>query len=246
MTQYWEPGTPYHAGAVVSYEGHNYKIIQPHTSQSDWAPTVTPALWGRLDDHDGGHHEQHHQPQQHHDQQHHFEPEKPHHDQHPGYDRPPGQTVDIPHEEQKKHWYDLDDDRKKQLEIGGGLLAGSALLAGGFMAWKHHEKSEEEQKAQTWGLQNWAKDCPGTHRSLPPRGSSTIPPGAIVVGQEHSWKLYICRAFCDGGIQIGKASDAFKKGAVIGYCNEEIHLGTYEILVGDMNGLRWVDASGRP
>ncbi|KAJ7190168.1 hypothetical protein GGX14DRAFT_382491, partial [Mycena pura] len=35
-----------------------------------------------------------------------------------------------------------------------------------------------------------------------------------------------------------------KKGAVVGYKHEEIHLGIYEILVGDMKGLRWVDANG--
>lgn len=28
--------------------GHQYKIIQPHRSQSDWTPPVTPALWGRM------------------------------------------------------------------------------------------------------------------------------------------------------------------------------------------------------
>ena len=27
------------------------------------------------------------------------------------------QKVDIPHEEQKKDWWDLDDNRKKQLEV---------------------------------------------------------------------------------------------------------------------------------
>ena len=27
------------------------------------------------------------------------------------------QKVDVPHEEQKKKWYDLDADRKKQLEV---------------------------------------------------------------------------------------------------------------------------------
>jgi hypothetical protein len=67
---YWEPGTAYNHGDVVEYEGHRYKIVIPHTSQvglplcsltrllnffqSDWAPTVTPNLWGRLDDHDQG------------------------------------------------------------------------------------------------------------------------------------------------------------------------------------------------
>ena len=40
-------------------------------------------------------------------------------DVHPPEDcsRHPDQTVEVPHEEQKKKWYDLDDQRKKQLEV---------------------------------------------------------------------------------------------------------------------------------
>lgn len=82
--------------------------------------------------------------------------------------RHPDQTVDIPHEEQKKKWWDLDDDRKKQLEvqislslsffipgslsdsplsqIGGGLLAGAALLGGGYYAWHEREKKKTEEE----------------------------------------------------------------------------------------------------
>jgi hypothetical protein len=38
-------------------------------------------------------------------------------DVHPPDDCSRHQQVDVPHEEQKKKWYDLDDDRKKQLEV---------------------------------------------------------------------------------------------------------------------------------
>jgi hypothetical protein len=93
-------------------------------------------------------------------------------DVHPPDDcsRHPDQTVDIPHEEQKKKWYDLDDKRKKELEvsykisllslnffsetkthdplvqIGGGLLAGAALIGGGYYAWHEHEKRKTEEE----------------------------------------------------------------------------------------------------
>ncbi|KAJ7188488.1 carbohydrate-binding module family 12 protein [Mycena filopes] len=251
MTTYWEPGTPYSLGAVVEYEGHRYKIIQAHTSQSDWTPSAVPALWGRLDDHDHG--EDHHQQQ--HEQHHGHRESERHHDSEKHHDGQEGQTVNVHREEREKHWYDLDDKRKKELEVGGGLLAGAALLAGGYAAFKSHEKNEEEKKAQTWGLQNWVHEAEARteqYRQYGPRSPATwilnhgkeIPQGAIEVGREHSWSLYICRAFYEGGIQVGKASDAFQKGAVIGYKHEEIQLGTYEILVGDMSGLRWVDASG--
>jgi hypothetical protein len=254
---HWEPGTQYNLGDKVKYEGHRYKIIQPHRSQSDWTPDITPALWGRIadDDHDGGH--QQHQHQQHHDQSHHQSQQKPQQPPAYGYgNEKPQQDARPTKEEQKKNWYDLDDHRKKQLELGGGLLAGAAAIGAGYFAFKEHEKNEEEKKAQTWALQNWLQEATERTRQFNekgPRGPATwilnegkhIPQAAILGGEEKSWKLYICRAFHDGGILLGKASDVMKLGAVIGYCNEEIHLPKYEILIGDMNGLRWVQASGR-
>ncbi|KAG8992857.1 hypothetical protein FRB94_011264 [Tulasnella sp. JGI-2019a] len=47
MVQPWGAGNGYQVGEVVSYEGFYYKVIQAHTSQNDWAPDRTPALWGR-------------------------------------------------------------------------------------------------------------------------------------------------------------------------------------------------------
>ncbi|KAF5389477.1 hypothetical protein D9757_004348 [Collybiopsis confluens] len=243
MTPYWEPGTPYGPGAVVTYEGHRYKIIQPHTSQTDWPPTI-PSLWGRLSDEDpgdwGGYEKQHpanHQPA-------------------PEYHPPPpeGQQVEIPHEERKQHWYDLDDKRKTELEVGGGLLAGLGLLGAGYAMYKHHEKSEEDA-TDTWAVQNWVHDGEARRIEYGKRGpqgpaqwilnrGKDIPANAIVVGPEHDWMLWICRAYIDGTLQIGKASNVFQKGAVIGYEGKEHQIDTYEILVGDMHGLQWVDASG--
>ena len=41
----WEPGTAYAAGARVSYNDKLYRCVQAHTSQADWTPDATPALW---------------------------------------------------------------------------------------------------------------------------------------------------------------------------------------------------------
>lgn len=44
----WVDGTDYAVGDRVKYEDLLYKCVQAHTSQSDWMPDVTPALWARV------------------------------------------------------------------------------------------------------------------------------------------------------------------------------------------------------
>ncbi|TFY81626.1 hypothetical protein EWM64_g2391 [Hericium alpestre] len=259
MVAYWEPGTQYNYGSIVEYEGHKYKIIQPHFSEGDWTPPATPALWGRIQDEDDVPQppsvEQHQQQQQQQQQPYTYSGQQQYggdHNDNP-YEKHPDQQADIPQEERKKNWWDLDDERKKQLEVGGGLLAGAALLAGGYAAYHHHEKTEEQKKATAWGLQGWlkeAQDRTNLYRRNGPQGPTTwvlvqgkdIPPGALVGGQEHGQPLYIARAFIDGGLQVGKASQRFSKGGVFGFRHKEIELPTYEVLLGDPRAVRWIPA----
>ncbi len=46
----WEPNVDYVLGNLRTYEDKLYKCVQPHTSQSDWTPDVTPALWAKAGD----------------------------------------------------------------------------------------------------------------------------------------------------------------------------------------------------
>ena len=41
----WAAGVAYATGAAVTYNGELYGCVQGHTSQSDWTPAATPALW---------------------------------------------------------------------------------------------------------------------------------------------------------------------------------------------------------
>ena len=41
----WKPGVDYSAGDRRRDGNVLYKCVQPHTSQSDWRPSLTPALW---------------------------------------------------------------------------------------------------------------------------------------------------------------------------------------------------------
>ena len=41
----WESGKSYEANDRVLYNGKLYKVVQAHTSQADWTPDATPALF---------------------------------------------------------------------------------------------------------------------------------------------------------------------------------------------------------
>lgn len=45
---YYGPGDPDHPQSKVQYNGLLYKCAQGHTSQDDWTPDITPALWTRV------------------------------------------------------------------------------------------------------------------------------------------------------------------------------------------------------
>lgn len=44
----WSSGRSYAVGDRVQYDGLLYKCVQAHTSQADWTPDVTPALWVKI------------------------------------------------------------------------------------------------------------------------------------------------------------------------------------------------------
>ncbi|KAH9978677.1 hypothetical protein BGW80DRAFT_1442655 [Lactifluus volemus] len=248
----WQPGTAYCYGDIVEFEG-KYKIIQPHTSQTDWAPpvslpygVVSPTATGKITSRTtlhmirpfkGDYHGQ-------------DVPQPTNYDQHPD------QQENVPQQEQKKKWWDLDDDRKKQLEIGGGLLAGVAVLGAGYAAWHAHENKEkpkEEQQALVWGLQGWLRESQARteeFRKHGPRapttwvlveGRESIPRGAIEAGRDKDNNpIYIARAYFEDGLPIGKASPIFKEGAVIGYGGRVVEFNKFEVLLGDTRAIRWL------
>lgn len=41
----WTAGKAYAVGDRVQYNSALYKCVQAHTSQVDWTPDATPALW---------------------------------------------------------------------------------------------------------------------------------------------------------------------------------------------------------
>lgn len=45
----WRVGLAVQVGDVYSYGGFLYRCIQAHTTQGDWAPDITPALWTKVE-----------------------------------------------------------------------------------------------------------------------------------------------------------------------------------------------------
>ena len=46
----WKPGEAVNVGDRRYYATRLYKVVQAHTTQADWTPDVTPALWAVLGD----------------------------------------------------------------------------------------------------------------------------------------------------------------------------------------------------
>ncbi len=46
----WAEGVTYTAGNIRSYGEALFRCVQAHTSQSDWTPDKTPALWVKIGD----------------------------------------------------------------------------------------------------------------------------------------------------------------------------------------------------
>lgn len=48
LYQAWDAGQAYTVGFKAQYNGTLYKCLQAHTSQADWTPDATPALWAAV------------------------------------------------------------------------------------------------------------------------------------------------------------------------------------------------------
>ena len=46
---HWEEGLEVSVGDRLQYGGKLYKVIQSHTTQADWTPDITPALFTVID-----------------------------------------------------------------------------------------------------------------------------------------------------------------------------------------------------
>ena len=45
----WRPGLAVQVGDVFSYNASLWRCLQAHTTQSDWPPDATPALWRKVE-----------------------------------------------------------------------------------------------------------------------------------------------------------------------------------------------------
>ncbi|GAA94777.1 carbohydrate-binding module family 12 protein [Mixia osmundae IAM 14324] len=342
MADLWQPGTYYPLGSVVIYEGAQYKIIQAHTSQSDWTPPVTPALWGRMQgsgnasnaggcqgqvtqsnsgscqghSHQGNSGSCQGQSYQGNSgscqkesyqgnlgscqgqayqgssgscQGQSYQSNSSSNSQGQSYQSNSGsyqgqsysqsgecgQSASFKdkifgrfssdndnnnNENKDESW--LSEERKHQLEIGGGIVAATALVGGGIWAYSAHKnKEEEEKKASAWrnaqvseqtyfqGAQVRSETYTSNSGMLPVYWvfvqNQQIPGNAIQCGSDSGGQpLYAARAYFKHGVHIGKAGKHLKNGVSIPWGGQEHNVEKFEILCGDASRVRWIDQEG--
>ena len=49
MYPLWQSALSVKVNESYQYNGRLYKVAQAHTTQADWAPDITPALWTVID-----------------------------------------------------------------------------------------------------------------------------------------------------------------------------------------------------
>ncbi|RKO90395.1 hypothetical protein BDK51DRAFT_15304, partial [Blyttiomyces helicus] len=239
----WEPGCNFGAGDIVEFEGNYYRVIQPHTAQSDWVPSRTPTLWERLPEHEAREHHRHHHPGKGYNggaPEGALSNEGRHHE---------GMSVSTPVASLSRV------ERCTGEKVGLGLLG--TVAAGALGAFAVHEYKQHETSKT--GTDSWERDAAERQRlhvqalsegrPLPPvtwllTEKGTIPQGAIRGGQEaNGTPLYIARVAHEGGIVIGKTSEHLKA-AHYSYADKEHEKDRYEILLGYENAVRWQEAEG--
>jgi len=263
MPDCWQPGVQYDNGAVVEYEGSEYSIIQPHRSQSDWAPSATPALWSRRQG--GGHHGHHgggNQQQQWSGNNDNKNWQQDNNQgQNRGYDYSQNQQQPQPQQQQQQQQPDQPpqswiEENKRNLERAGGAAAGLGALGAAYGAYAHHQAGQENKSAEAWSQGNWMNDAKTRTEQFNQNGptapvtwvlvhGTNIPQDAIEGGRDGDGSpLYVARAYYEGGVHPGKAGRNLRKGGVIGYGGKEIEVEDYEVLLGNPSSVRWVDVRG--
>lgn len=48
FVEHWKSGTVYQTGKRLNHNGIIYKVLQDHTSQSDWTPDSAPSLFAKV------------------------------------------------------------------------------------------------------------------------------------------------------------------------------------------------------
>jgi len=267
MVYQWEPWTQYGHDAVVEYQGHLYKIIQPHQSEPNWEPVSTPALWSRVPEeaqHQYRSGEKHHGVEEcHRPNQGGFVDQsggRPQGGYNNNGDGPQpggyGEHQQQPSNEQKQEGW-LDERKKHQLEIGGGILGALAIGAGAFAYSKHKSEAKEEAKSQAWQHESnrdtWLRGANAHTQHYLSGGQSPpvywvlinrndpIPNNAVEGGREGGHSLFIGRVFHKSGLHIGKVSNHVG-GCVIGWGGKEHNdFDQFEVLCGEKSGVRWVN-----
>ncbi|KAI8846956.1 hypothetical protein BC829DRAFT_397521 [Chytridium lagenaria] len=238
----WQPQTTYDFGSKVIHHGITYQIIQPHTSQVGWEPSLTPALWNQVEGATSQPTSQHPPPQTH--VQHQPQPSAEQ-QQTSGYTQPASEvkpsdtapTYESKDEKSDGQKHEGKPEEKKQ--VAAGVLGATALAGiGGVAAYKFQKHHSDDQKRAAW-IEEVTTMSQNDQRENKPffwvtTEGKYIPPTAIQCGTDGD------------GAPLFAARANMKMGCNIGYGNKEISIKKYkyQILCGNPKALKWVDLTG--
>jgi len=241
MGEKWRANVAYGpAGTKVEFEGTVYELIQPHTSQIGWEPTLTPALWrvARNQDSGSGHHSSSHHSDHKHEEK---KPEKKeeHHHHH----------SDHKHEEKKQE--KPQEKPQQQAQPAQQQQQQPAQQQQQPAQQQQQQQPAQQQQAQPQpqafqqqqNIVNQAAAGPA-YRWVDFNG--TIPQNAISVTNNNLKKTFVvARGNVDGGIHPGYVDPAKGNGGRLyfGYGGKEIVLEKFQILVIEPNRYTWVDCN---
>ncbi|KAG9023649.1 hypothetical protein FRB95_012657 [Tulasnella sp. JGI-2019a] len=256
----WTSGVYYKPGDIVSFQGRNYKNIQGHTAQTDWAPPLVPALWGVQGPSSYGG-----MPGMPAPATGHYDPPpwippvpvmgmRPNPTPFPGipptpqYDNRPGfEPVKPPFPAPIERSFPVQEPSIPSPVPGyGGGPPPPSYSSHQGQRYQSSAEWIEDSKRRASEFNMYGPKGPLTWLLVESAGY--IPSFAVQVGQTgDGTPLFIARNFHEGGLHIGWAS---RNGASLSWGGAEIPLTTYEVLTGDVNSITWEpnrpNPTGRP
>jgi len=218
MGEKWRANVAYGpAGTRVEYEGTVYELIQPHTSQIGWEPSIVPALWrvARNQDSGSGHHSSGHHSHHHHHSSSSSDDDKHHHSHH---------SSDHHHSSKPEQTQQSQPQQQQQQQA------------------QSQPQQQQQPQPQAFQPQQNVVAANQTPYKWVDYNGGAMPQNCISISNSLGKTFVVGRAAYDGGIHPGYVDPAKgNKGRIyFGYGGKELVSEQFQILTVEPNRYKWV------